>query len=188
MPVHHHPSHPSVPLGSAFGAPVRAARRTEDPPGPPRLTEDTNGSTQPRLTEDPPGPPRLTEEAHGPTSPRRPARMLRPGVEVEIARIALAALEALAGMRDVSQLARWLTPEVYTGLERQATLARRGRVAHGQSERHVAYRLGPPHYCRPTVDSVEATIIAHGPVTSVAVVLRLETHGAHWRASVLHVL
>lgn len=170
-------------LSDPFVTPVAGPVPHPSPPAPPEapLIVSTPG------VEPAPGPaPDPRPSASGQAGPK--ARTLRPGVEVEIARIALAALEALAGMRDVSQLARWLTSEVYTGLERQATLARRGRVAHSQSERHVAYRLGPPHYCRPTVDAVEATIIAHGPVTSVAVILRLETHGAHWRASVLHVL
>ncbi|WP_183091988.1 Rv3235 family protein [Mycetocola lacteus] len=153
-------------------------------------TPDSGPVSAPVAAAPAPAPAQAQAQAQAPAQApaQHPPRTLRPGVEIEIARIALAALEALAGMRDVSQLARWLTPEVYTGLERQATLARRGRSAHGQSERHVAYRLGPPHFCRPTVHTVEATIIAHGPVTSVAVVLRLETHGAHWRASVLHVL
>ncbi|RLP76046.1 hypothetical protein D9V32_07770 [Mycetocola tolaasinivorans] len=126
------------------------------------------------------------------SSPSGPAAasppLLSPSVPTIVLRVALAALEVVGGVRDVSQLAHWISTETYTHLELRAALARRSRAQRNQGPHHTAYSLGTPHLCYPTPDVVEAAVVAQTERSAIAVAIRLERGDSRWQVVHLHVI
>lgn len=102
-------------------------------------------------------------------------------------KLALFAFEALEGVRSVSQLGAWVTPEVARQLAvRRAARTERRTVYH--DERRVVARPGPVHLGRPARNVVEAAVVLHSSTRAYAVALRLEYAAGRWRATELTVL
>lgn len=123
----------------------------------------------------------LTEATWAPRPvPAPPAEPLPdPG---ELARaIVVTAVEALAGVRPLGQLVRWLTPELHDHLT--DARAARGRVA-GPVRRATA---GRATVCRISEEVVEATVTVHDGSRVRAAAVRLEVHRRRWRACVLEI-
>ncbi|WP_158609725.1 Rv3235 family protein, partial [Cellulomonas triticagri] len=98
--------------------------------------------------------------------------------------VALAAVEVLAGVRPLAQLARWLTPDVYDGLARRAALTvPRGSALGMPGGRRATVRR--VRVCPVDEQVVEASVVvAHaGRVRGVAV--RLTRASGRWRAAAL---
>jgi hypothetical protein len=119
-------------------------------------------------------------EAGWPVPPADPtARTALPDPGPLAGAVVLAAVEALGGTRPLSQLARWVTPEVFEQLGARATTA-------GQAQRR-----------RPTVRStrvspvsataVEACVVVHDGSRVRAAALRLQVHRRGWRVTVLQI-
>lgn len=102
--------------------------------------------------------------------------------------LARCVVEVLAGTRQLDQLARWITDDVYAHLLLRDSLARRGRAARGETPARLALTMGSTVMSTPVEGVVDAVVIIHGRARSRAVALRLETFGARWRASAIHVL
>lgn len=96
-----------------------------------------------------------------------------------------AIVEVLGGSRPSSQLARWLTTDVYTALHRRAGLAARLRRGAAPTSRHAVVRR--VLVCEPRDGVVEAcaVVIDSGRVRAVA--LRLEGLDGRWRATAVEV-
>lgn len=108
-----------------------------------------------------------------------------PDVQQTCTQLVQAVVEVLSGVRPVSQLIRWMTPEVYNSLARRAALsARLGHHPAGAGRRAVVRRV---HICAPAdgVAEASAVVVDRGRVRAVAV--RLEGLDGRWRATALEV-
>ncbi|MDO9063106.1 MAG: Rv3235 family protein [Microbacterium sp.] len=120
---------------------------------------------------------------HQPTSSRAlpdPAPLLE-----NLARIVI---EVLAGARDLEQIGRWVTEDVYQHLLRRVSLAARTRRLKGQVPVRPSFTIGAVHGCEPRDGVVESTVVVHARARSRAVAIRLEGLDRRWRATAIHVL
>lgn len=123
-----------------------------------------------------------------PSLPRRPRTADLPPPAPLVEALARSFVEILAGARDLDQVARWVTEDVYRHLEARVVLAARARTAHGRRPVRPAVRLGRVVLSDGTDGVVDAVVVAHTQGRSRAVALRLEGHDRRWRASSVHVL
>ncbi|WP_448073107.1 Rv3235 family protein [Georgenia yuyongxinii] len=100
------------------------------------------------------------------------------------AALARCAVEVLVGLRPATQLARYLTTELYESLARRAGLAERilGRPSR---TRHTAVRR--VHVCHVGPRTVEASVVVHDGARIRAAAVRLEAHRGRWRATALEI-
>ncbi len=106
-----------------------------------------------------------------------------------VQRLALLACEILAGTRNLDQIGRWVTDDVYRQIAERAVDARRRR---SQATATVLKRpnvsVMSSHLCEPRDGVVEGVALVRiGPRTR-AVALRLEGLDRRWRASSLALL
>ncbi len=98
-------------------------------------------------------------------------------------------IEVLAGARDLEQISRWVSDDVYRHLLKRVVLSARARQAKGQ---RVASRpnftIGSTVVTEPSDGVVEAVVIVHSRARSRAVALRLEGMDSRWRATAINVL
>jgi hypothetical protein len=97
-------------------------------------------------------------------------------------------VEILAGARDLDQVARWVTDDVYRVLLKRTVLSARARQARGERVSRPAITLGPPRISEPADGVIEAVTIVHGRGRSRAVAVRLEGIDRRWRATAIAVL
>jgi hypothetical protein len=97
-------------------------------------------------------------------------------------------IEVLAGARELDQLARWVTDDVYRHLLKRVVLAARARQLKSAPIRRPQITIGRTLLCRPRPDVVEAVVMVHNRARSRAVAIRLEGLDSRWRASVVSVL
>lgn len=94
--------------------------------------------------------------------------------------VVLAAVEALAGARPLTQLVRWVTPAVYEALE--ARLPADSLTGALRSARVRRSRV-----CRVSDTVAEASVVVHDGARVRAAAVRLEVHRGHWRATALQI-
>ncbi len=99
-----------------------------------------------------------------------------------------AAVEVSAGYRPVSQLSRWTSEEVYSGVTRRARLSSR------TEPRVITRRLAPPparvqsvRICSPADGVVEACAVVRDRERTRAVALRMEGLDGRWRVTALEI-
>lgn len=97
-------------------------------------------------------------------------------------------VEILAGARELEQISRWVTDDVYRHLLKRVVLSTRTRQARGQSVTRPSFSIGSTHASAPADGVVEAVVIVHGRARSRAVAFRLEGLDRRWRATAIHVL
>lgn len=97
-------------------------------------------------------------------------------------------VEILAGARDLQQIARWVTDDVYRNLLKRVVLSDRARRARGQQATRPTFTIGTVVTDEPRDGVVEATVIVHGRARSRAVAIRLEGLDSRWRATAINVL
>lgn len=97
-------------------------------------------------------------------------------------------LEALAGVRDIDQFARWLTEDAYRALLVRVNLATRARSARGVPAARPVHAILSVHHSEPADGVVEAVVIVAGPARTRAVAIRLEGIDHRWRATSLALL
>ncbi len=114
------------------------------------------------------------------------ANLPDPGPLVE--NLARSVVEILAGVREIEQIARWMTEDVYHHLLRRVVLASRSRAARRVSVARPDYRIGAVRITTPADGVVEATVILNGRIRSRAIAMRLEGLDSRWRATALVVL
>jgi hypothetical protein len=102
--------------------------------------------------------------------------------------LARCVIEVLAGARDLEQIARWVTDDVYRHLLKRVVLSKRARTARGNAIVRPAFSLSSPHLCEPRDGVVEAVVVVHGRVRTRAVAIRLEGLDQRWRATAINVL
>jgi len=97
-------------------------------------------------------------------------------------------VEILAGARELEQIARWVTDDVYRTLLKRQVISARARAARGTPAVRPAFAIGSVLMCEPRDGIVEAVVIVNSRARSRAVALRLEGLDHRWRASAIHVL
>lgn len=97
-------------------------------------------------------------------------------------------VEILAGARELEQIARWLSDDVYRHLLKRVVLSARARQATGAPSLRPAFTIGSVLVCEPRDGVVEATVIVRGRARVRSVALRLEGLDRRWRATAIHVL
>ena len=97
-------------------------------------------------------------------------------------------IEILAGARELEQVARWVSDDVYRHLLKRVVLATRARQAKGQSVARPTFSIGSLTICEPRDGVIEAVVIVRGRARVRAVALRLEGLDRRWRATAINVL
>jgi hypothetical protein len=97
-------------------------------------------------------------------------------------------IEILAGARELEQISRWVTDDVYRHLLKRVVLSTRARQAKGQIVRRPAFSVGSTSIYEPRDGVVEAVVIVRGRARTRAVALRLEGLDNRWRATAINVL
>lgn len=97
-------------------------------------------------------------------------------------------LEALAGVREVEQLARWFSEDAYRNLVSRANLSARARSARGVAPTRPTFEIRSIRVSEPLDGVIEAVAVVAGPGRTRAVAIRLEGLDRRWRATSLAVL
>ena len=107
-----------------------------------------------------------TEEFFG-HQPSARAELADP--EPMVVNIAHCIVEVLAGARDLEQLARWVTDDVYAHLLKRVVLANRARAATGRAAVRPTFTVGGVRLCEPRDGVVEGVVVVHGRARSRSV-------------------
>ena len=97
-------------------------------------------------------------------------------------------IEILAGARDLDQIARWVTDDVYRHLLKRVVLSTRARRARGHQGSRPLFTISTPSISEPRDGVIEAVVIVHGRARTRAVAIRLEGLDQRWRATAINVL
>lgn len=111
-----------------------------------------------------------------------------PNPEPLLRNLGRSVFEAMAGVREVEQMARWITPDVYSGLLARVQHAARARRIRGKSVRRPMIETKACLWQSPRAGVVEATVLVDLGTRVRAVAIRLEAFRGRWRAERLHVL
>lgn len=99
-----------------------------------------------------------------------------------------AVIEILAGARDLEQISRWVTDDVYRHLLKRVVLSARARQATGRKAGRPHFTIGSISQFEPRDGAVEAVVIVHNRTRTRAVAVRLEGLDNRWRATAINVL
>lgn len=97
-------------------------------------------------------------------------------------------IEILAGSRELEQISRWVSDEVYRHLLKRVVLSTRARQASGRAVTRPTFSIGTTRLCEPRDGVVEAVVVVRGRARTRAVALRLEGLDRRWRATAINVL
>jgi hypothetical protein len=121
-------------------------------------------------------------------APQRTSQHALPDPEPFLRNLTVGVLEVLSGVREVDQLARWLTEEPYRKLVTRANLSARARSARGVPARRPAHAILALRSQSPADGVVESVVVVQGPARTRAVAVRLEGMDGRWRATSLALL
>ena len=121
-------------------------------------------------------------------APQRTSTADLPDPETFLRNISRGVLEIFAGVREVDQLARWLTEDAYRKLVTRANLAARARSARGIPAKRPVHQIVSGRHSSPADGIVEGVVIVRGPARTRAVALRLEGMDGRWRTTSLALL
>ncbi|MFM6971327.1 MAG: Rv3235 family protein [Rhodoluna sp.] len=102
--------------------------------------------------------------------------------------VATGVVEVIAGTRQVDQLARLLTDEVYQRLSVRAKLAREIRESKGIKARYQNFRIQRIAQESPRDGVIESVVLVNSAKRVRAVTIRLEGINHRWRATSVSVL
>lgn len=121
-------------------------------------------------------------------SPQRTSSAELPDPEPFVRNLTRGVLETLAGVREVEQLARWLTEDAFRRLVTRSNLAARARSARGVPAKRPVHAILSVRQQAPADGVVESVVIVQGPARTRAVAIRLEGMDGRWRATSLALL
>ena len=102
--------------------------------------------------------------------------------------LATGVVEVIAGTRQVEQLARWLSDDVYQRLQFRARRAEAQRSEQGIKAHHQNLSVGGLRTSSPRDGVIESVILLSSKSRTRAVTIRLEGINARWRATSVSVL
>lgn len=97
-------------------------------------------------------------------------------------------IEILAGARELEQVSRWVTADVYQHLLKRVVLSARARRAKNQPVARPTFVIGSTTFSEPKDGVVEAVVVVRGRARTRAVAIRLEGLDSRWRATAINVL
>ncbi|MFB7893198.1 Rv3235 family protein [Microbacterium sp. NPDC056044] len=121
-------------------------------------------------------------------APQRTPSIALPDPETFLRNLTVGVLEVFAGVREVDQLARWLTEDAYRKLVTRANLATRARSARGVGAKRPVHAIMSVHVSSPVDGIIEAVVIVRGPARTRALAVRIEGMDSRWRATSLALL
>lgn len=102
--------------------------------------------------------------------------------------LARCTLEIIAGARDLEQIARYVTDDVYRHLLQRVHVSQRARTITKRPVTRPNFALGRTIITKPVDGVVEAVVIVHGRARTRSIALRLEGIDRRWRATAINVL
>ncbi|MEY4533154.1 MAG: hypothetical protein RI926_923 [Actinomycetota bacterium] len=111
-----------------------------------------------------------------------------PDPQPMVENLARSVMEILAGCRDLDQISRWVTDEVYRNLLQRVHISRRARAVKKQAAVLPTFGLGRTIITHPVDGVVESVVIVHGKARTRSIAIRLEGLDGRWRATAIHVL
>lgn len=97
-------------------------------------------------------------------------------------------LEIISGARDLEQIARYVTDDVYRHLLKRVHVSQRARAITKRPITRPNFALGRTIITQPVDGVVEAVVIVHGRARTRSIAIRLEGIDGRWRATTLNVL
>ena len=97
-------------------------------------------------------------------------------------------IEILSGSRDLEQISRWVSDDVYRHLLKRVVLSARARQAKNQPIARPNFSIGSTVSGEPRDGVIEAVVIVTGRARTRAVAIRLEGMDNRWRATAINVL
>jgi hypothetical protein len=107
-----------------------------------------------------------------------------PGVFAE--NLTRRAIEVISGSRDLAQIARWVTDDVFAALQEQvnARIRKMSLIPEDKQQRTIRnFTISHVRLSQPREGVIEACLLVHGSKRMRAVALRLEGFDHRWRAS-----
>ena len=111
-----------------------------------------------------------------------------PDPEPLIRNLARGVFEAIAGVREVEQIARWVSPDTFSLLLRRAQHAARARRLRDRPAKRPHIQVRGCLWKSPRAGVVESSTVVDLGVRARAVSIRLEVYRGRWRAERIHVL
>ena len=111
-----------------------------------------------------------------------------PDPQPMVENLARSVMEILAGCRDLDQISRWVTDDVYRNLLQRVHISRRARAVKKQTAVLPNFGLGRTIITHPVDGVVESVVIVHGKARTRSIAIRLEGLDGRWRATAIHVL
>lgn len=121
-------------------------------------------------------------------APQHTSSAALPDPEPFLRNLTRGVLEVFAGVREVDQLARWMTEDAYRPLVARANLAARARSARGIPAIRPVHAILSVRQSSPADGVVEAVVVVQGPARTRSVPMRLEGMDGRWRATSLALL
>ena len=116
------------------------------------------------------------------------SRLSLPAPEPLLENLTRCVIEILAGARELDQIARWVSDDVYRHLLKRVVLSSRARQAKGQVVSRPTFSIGSTSISEPRDGVIEAVVIVQGRARTRAVAIRLEGLDRRWRATAINVL
>lgn len=121
-------------------------------------------------------------------APQRTSTDQLPDPEIFLRNLTRGVLEVFSGVREVEQLARWVTEDAFRKLVVRSNLSARARSARGVPAKRPAHTILSVRHSEPADGVVEAVVIVASPARTRAVAVRLEGMDGRWRATSLALL
>jgi hypothetical protein len=102
--------------------------------------------------------------------------------------LATGVVEVIAGTRQVEQLARWLSDDVYQRLQFRARRAEAQRHEQGVKAKYQNLSVGSLRTSSPRDGVIESVVLLSSKSRTRAVTIRLEGINSRWRATSVSVL
>lgn len=121
-------------------------------------------------------------------APQRTGHSELPDPAPLLRNLTIGVLESLAGVREVEQLARWLSEDAFLSVVTRVNLATRARSARGTPVARPSQQILAMRHMSPADGVVEGVVIVSTPTRTRAVAIRLEGIDRRWRATSLALL
>ena len=97
-------------------------------------------------------------------------------------------LEIISGSRDLEQIARYVTDDVYRHLLQRVHVSQRARTITKRPVTRPNFAIGRTIISQPVDGVVESVVIVHGRARTRSIAIRLEGLDRRWRATAINVL
>lgn len=121
-------------------------------------------------------------------APQVTSTQVLPDPQQLIETLARCTLEIISGSRDLEQIARYVTDDVYRNLLQRVHVSQRARTITKRPVLRPNFVLGRTIITKPVDGVVEAVVIVHGRARTRSIALRLEGIDRRWRATAINVL